>query len=217
MEGQILIVEDNPVVATQLSDQLKRRGYDTEICFSGEECLAIMERDKFSLVLLDIMMTGISGLEVIPKLRKRYPAVELPIIMVTMVDDDKNIIEALTLGANDYIMKPVNMDVAIARITNFLKTRDYHLKCLDLERLEAVKAMIVTYNHEINNPMTVAMTEVGLAIRKGDTANLNIVYESLEKITNIVRKIRALSEGEVEIEEYLGEKMVKLPGPGVAQ
>ncbi|MBU0481657.1 MAG: response regulator [Proteobacteria bacterium] len=210
MEKKILIVEDNPVNAVQLSDQLRKRGFITEVCGSGEECLELLEVNRYALVLLDIMMPGISGLEVLPLLRKKFQPVELPVIMVTIVDDDRKIVEALGLGANDYLVKPVKIEVAVARINSQLNASAYHLRNLDLQRLEATKAMVITYNHEINNPLTVAMTEVAVARKRGDAVNLDRIYESLEKITGIVKKIRELTEGEVEIKDYLGGKMVKL-------
>lgn len=210
MNDTVLIVEDNPVNATLLTNQLQGQGFATEVCYSGEECLERVGREEFALVLLDIMMPGISGLEVLPRLRERFPPVELPVIMVTSVDNDDKIVEALGLGANDYIVKPVNIDIAVARISSLLTARAYHLKSLELQRLEAIRAMVITYNHEINNPMTVAMAEVRLAAKSGDTKNLDRAIGALERITAIVRKIRELTEGEVEITDYLGEKMVKL-------
>lgn len=210
MEETILIVDDDPVNATLLMDQLQPLGFATEVCYSGEECLALLERKEFGLVLLDIMMPGLSGLEVLPRLRERFPPVELPVIMVTSMDNDEKVVEALGLGANDYIVKPVNIDVAVARITSLLSARKYHRKSLNLERLQAIRAMIITYNHEINNPMAVAMVEVSFALESGDTSNLLRAVKSLERITQIIRKIRDLTEGEIEVTDYLGEKMVKL-------
>ena len=78
---------------------------------------------KFDLVLLDIMMPRISGLEVLRILRARYPAADLPVIMATAKDQSSDVVEALQLGANDYVTKPFDFPVVLARIQTQLSLR----------------------------------------------------------------------------------------------
>src|SRR5262249_51909173 len=82
----------------------------------GRLALAMIEDRSFDVVLLDMMMPGMSGLEVLRILRRSHEAVELPVIMVTAKDQSEDIVEAFALGANDYVTKPVDMPVVAARI-----------------------------------------------------------------------------------------------------
>src|SRR4030095_11608767 len=79
------------------------------------QALAMIEAQPFDLVLLDIMMPGISGLDVLKAVRQRYAAADLPVIMVTAKDESDDIVAALQLGANDYVTKPLDFPVVLAR------------------------------------------------------------------------------------------------------
>ena len=79
------------------------RGFDVETAANGKEALKLVEWGNFDLILLDIMMHILNGLEVLKILRQTYPANELPIIMATAKDRSEDVVEALELGANDYV------------------------------------------------------------------------------------------------------------------
>src|SRR5580700_6931703 len=112
----LLLVDDDPTNQDLLSRRLKRAGYTTEIAGSGHEALDVLARREVDLVLLDSMMPGLSGIDLLRQLRQRFTPARLPIIMVTAVGESERVVEALTLGANDYICKPVDFPVALARI-----------------------------------------------------------------------------------------------------
>ncbi len=112
----LLLVDDDPTNQDLLSRRLKRAGYATELAGSGYEALDVLARREVELVLLDSMMPGLSGIELLRQLRCRFSPARLPIIMVTALGESERIVEALNLGANDYISKPVDFPVALARI-----------------------------------------------------------------------------------------------------
>ena len=112
----ILIVDDNAFNLEVLSRRLERRGFDTVSAESGAEALELIQAREFDLVLLDIVMPGLSGLEVLDEARKTFSKTSLPIIMVTSKGESEDVVSALDRGANDYIMKPVDFPVALARI-----------------------------------------------------------------------------------------------------
>ncbi|HXM41156.1 MAG TPA: EAL domain-containing protein [Bryobacteraceae bacterium] len=112
----LLLVDDDPTNQDLLSRRLKRAGYATEVAGSGYEALDVLARREVELVLLDSMMPGLSGIELLRQLRQRFSATRLPIIMVTALGESDRVVEALSLGANDYISKPVDFPVALARI-----------------------------------------------------------------------------------------------------
>ncbi len=112
----LLLVDDDPTNQDLLSRRLKRAGYSTEVAGNGYEALDVLARREVELVLLDSMMPGISGIELLRQLRQQYTSARLPIIMVTALGESDRVVEALNLGANDYISKPVDFPVALARI-----------------------------------------------------------------------------------------------------
>ncbi|HVN05051.1 MAG TPA: EAL domain-containing protein [Bryobacteraceae bacterium] len=112
----LLLVDDDPTNRDLLSRRLKRAGYNTELAGDGYEALDVLAKHEVDLVLLDSMMPGMSGVELLRQLRERFSPARLPIIMVTAVGESERVVEALNLGANDYISKPVDFPVALARI-----------------------------------------------------------------------------------------------------
>ena len=112
----LLLVDDDQTNRDLLSRRLKKAGYATELAASGYEALDVLNRHEVELILLDSMMPGLSGIELLQQLRGRYSPARLPIIMVTALGESDRIVEALNLGANDYITKPIDFPVALARI-----------------------------------------------------------------------------------------------------
>ena len=119
----LLVVDDEEFNRDMLSRRLSRAGYRTECVASGPEAIQAIETETIGAVLLDIMMPGMSGLEVLKVLRTARSPSQLPIIMVSSIQDSGQIAEALNAGANDYITKPVDFTVALARIKTQLNRR----------------------------------------------------------------------------------------------
>ncbi len=113
-----LLVDDNENNRDMLSRRLEKKGYNVTTAADGSEALSLLQKGEhqFDLILLDVMMPGINGIDVLTQLRQSYTPSELPIIMVTAKDQSEDMIKALELGANDYITKPVDFPVALARI-----------------------------------------------------------------------------------------------------
>jgi DNA-binding response OmpR family regulator len=99
------------------------RGYCVAVAADGRQALQMLLTQPFDLVLLDIMMPEMSGFEVLTILRERHSAAELPVIMATARDQSRDIVEALTLGANDYVTKPLDFPVVLARIRTQLSLK----------------------------------------------------------------------------------------------
>jgi len=116
----LLIVDDEESNRDMLSRRLRRQGFEVALAENGSQALDSIRQQTPDLVLLDIRMPGLSGLEVLQTIRERYSRSELPVIMVTAEGHSASIVEALEMGANDYITKPVDMPVALARIVTLL-------------------------------------------------------------------------------------------------
>jgi adenylate cyclase len=121
--GFLLVVDDNAINREMLCRRLVRRGYTVAVAVDGGQALEMIESQTFDLVLLDIMMPGISGLEVLKVLRQRHSVADLPVIMATAKDQSGDIVEALKLGANDYVTKPLDFAVVLARVQTQLSLK----------------------------------------------------------------------------------------------
>src|SRR5213596_3228859 len=113
---RLLIVDDNEMNRDMLARRLERKGYVVGLAENAQELLQRVKQDAVDLVLLYVEMPEISGLDALQKLRECYSAAELPIIMVTAKTQSDDIVKALDLGANDYLAKPIDFPVAVARI-----------------------------------------------------------------------------------------------------
>ncbi|MGH9574246.1 MAG: diguanylate cyclase domain-containing protein, partial [Candidatus Acidiferrales bacterium] len=114
--NRVLIVDDNEMNRDMLARRLERKGYQVSVAASAHELMERIKKDSIELVLLDIEMPEISGLEGLQRIRTLYSAIELPVIMVTARNQSEDIVKALQMGANDYLTKPIDFAVALARI-----------------------------------------------------------------------------------------------------
>ena len=113
--GSLLVVDDDEYNRDMLSRRLQKAGYRVAVAENGVRALAMVAAEEFDLILLDVMMAGISGLEVLEHLRKSYTATDLPVIMATAKTQSTDVVDALRLGANDYVTKPLDFPVVLAR------------------------------------------------------------------------------------------------------
>lgn len=190
---KILLVDDDQDIADYLYTNLSARGFSVHHVLSGIEGLSYIKNNPVDLVLLDCNMPVLSGLEVLQKLRRTYSTSELPIIMVTSLSDTKNVVSALEKGCNDYITKPVNIETVVARVKAQLSIKRLHMETLEKNKLEALNTVISTLNHEINNPLFIALNHIRKAHRRADYTQLEKVDEALVRITNIVKQISDLN------------------------
>ena len=119
-QGSLLVVDDNDDNRDVLSRRLRQKGYVVSVAADGAAALAQIEREAFDLILLDVEMPGMSGLDVLTQLRVHRSQTQLPVIMVTARSEGADIVEAFQLGANDYLTKPIDFGVALARIRTHL-------------------------------------------------------------------------------------------------
>lgn len=121
---EILLVDDEDLNRGLTALQLTKMGYRVAQAPSGVVALEMLGSRRFALVLLDIEMPGLNGLDVVTRIREKHSALALPIIMATADDHADSIVEALRRGANDYLVKPINTQVAAARIRTQLVTSE---------------------------------------------------------------------------------------------
>jgi PAS domain S-box-containing protein len=183
--GQILIVDDQLSAREVLRGLLSGKGYQLVFAGSGQEALVKAAEQLPDLVLLDVMMPGMDGFEVCQRLRNDPTLAEVPIIMVTSLDDQETRLKGLELGVDDFLSKPFNpteLQVRVQTITRLNRQRRLHLLELQAERdrtraiLEALgEAVIVTNGAgiiEYINPAAVTLTGFSLSEAVGQNWRL---------------------------------------------
>lgn len=123
MEERILIVEDELQLARLMELELDHEGYAVKVSHNGREALGLLQEEEFDLVLLDIMLPEMDGVEVCRRLREFS---DIPVIMVTARDAVPEKVEALDTGADDYITKPFAIEELLARIRALLRRKIMH-------------------------------------------------------------------------------------------
>jgi DNA-binding response OmpR family regulator len=112
----IFIVDDDPDVRELVEYKLVQQGHEVKTATNGQDALRLVPETKPELLLLDVMMPGVSGFEVLAKLRADAPTKSLPIIMLTAKAQDADVERGMALGANDYMLKPFSPRELMSRI-----------------------------------------------------------------------------------------------------
>jgi DNA-binding response OmpR family regulator len=112
----VLAVDDNATIRRAIAMRLSSKGYQVVTAEDGPQALAALARQSFDLVLLDLQMPGMRGDEVLQTVRQKYSDTELPVIMLTGSEEKQDITRTLELGANDYVVKPGDLPILLARI-----------------------------------------------------------------------------------------------------
>ena len=120
-DAAILIVDDNPTNCQLLAKRLSRQGYRCSQALSGQQALQMVAEQTPDIVLLDMMMPEMDGLEVLAILRRSHDSISLPVLMVTARNEGEDVVSAFAAGANDYIEKPVDFPVLVARLQHHLE------------------------------------------------------------------------------------------------
>ncbi|MFD2166512.1 diguanylate cyclase [Thalassotalea euphylliae] len=138
----ILAVDDAQDTLLLLEFDLQAEGYEVIKASDGQDALAILEEKDIDLVLLDLYMPGLSGLDTLRKLRANSEHINVPVIMLSASDDEDEIVEALELGAHDYVTKPYIAKVLLARIRNALRLREKTLKLENVAKTDFLTGLI---------------------------------------------------------------------------
>ena len=148
--NDILVVEDNLEMATLLCDFLEADGYSVIHCADGESALTAFEKDGAKLVILDVMLPGLDGFAVCRKIRENA---NTPIIIVSAKTEKDDKLNGLILGADDYIEKPYDIDILLAKIKGIF-TRRYQTEVLSDGYLKIDKSKRIAYRENTRLDLT---------------------------------------------------------------
>ena len=166
-QRKILIVDDEPSVIKGLRFSLeKQEGYIIDVAYDGESAIEIFESDKYDLILLDLMLPKLNGMEVCQRIRS---VSDVPIIMLSAKGEDMDKIMGLEYGADDYLTKPFNMLELKARIKNILRRTDnVENEKKELSKIE-VKDIFIDL---LNRNVVIAGKEVNLTAKEFELLQL---------------------------------------------
>lgn len=207
----ILIIEDDPSTGIKLQKQLEQKEYNVEVVEEGRVGLQRLMMFSFHVILLDLGLPDITGEEVLVEVRKKFSYIELPVIVLSASENSSDVIKALKLGANDYMVKPAYIQTVMARIENLLAYNRIYEMGLKKEKVEGINQVIITYNHQLNNPLTIALGMVELLEKDRPSKETERLRSALERMSSIVQKIATLMDSEIEEERYTeATKMIRI-------
>jgi adenylate cyclase len=159
--ARILVVDDTPANVRMLQTRLAHEGYDVVVARDGEEALAVARERLPDLVLLDIMMPKLDGIEVCRRLKGDPAFPFTPIIMVTAMADTKDLVAGFEAGGDDYLTKPVDQQALVARVRSMLRIKGLHDTVQEQAgRLEAQAAELARWNTTLEERVARQLAEL---------------------------------------------------------
>ncbi len=225
--SKILIVDDAPVNLDMLSTILSANpSYEIETATSGINALTAIQKEPPDIILLDIVMPDMDGFEVCYKLKNEEDVelkgkyADIPILFISAMGESAEKVRGLQLGAADYVTKPINVEELVARVATHIRIKEAEQEKLQVQKLQSIKEMIITYHHEMNQPLTVVLGYAEILLDQVDEndpnyATLQIIKEQVGRLVEILDKIKFLETAEViQTREYIhGRTMIDLESP----
>jgi len=139
----VVVIEDEEDILELISYNLRREGFDVKGATSGEDGLALVESSHPNIVLLDLMLPGVSGLDVCKRLKANRELQSIPVLMVSAKGDESDIIAGLEMGADDYVTKPFSPKILVARVRAVLRRSQGTKTDTDTEGKIAVHELVI--------------------------------------------------------------------------
>lgn len=208
---RILVVDDDPINLRVLQSQLALAQYDVVQAMDGDQALRLLERgEQFDLVLLDVMMPRVSGYEVCQTLRSRYPAYQLPVVMLTAKNQLEDLVIGFGCGANDYLTKPFSKDELLSRVQSHLSNTAYG-RFVPLHFIEFLQKDSITdiqLGNHVSREMAVMFSDIrgftSLSESMTPQQNFDFVNTYLSQVSPHIRAYNGF------IVKYLGDGMMAI-------
>jgi two-component system sensor histidine kinase/response regulator len=202
--SKILVVDDQPINVQLLKRKLEREGMTVVAAYSGQEALNLVAADKPDLILLDVMMPEMDGIEVCSRLQADHETKSIPIIFITARTSKEGKIEGLGVGAVDYITKPIDLDETLARVQTQLRFVSINRELVDLQRrlgdsrrTATIGAVTQGIAHNLNNLLGVVIGYVDLIKayhEKPELVKKNAAHleDAVNRIVVIIKQLTTL-------------------------
>jgi CheY-like chemotaxis protein len=200
----ILVVDDQPINVQLLKRKLEREGIQVATAYNGMEALALVKKEKPELILLDVMMPDMDGIEVCQRLQAEEATRSIPVIFITARSSKEGKIEGLNVGAVDYITKPIDLDETLARVQTQLRFVAINRQMVDLQRrlvesrrAATIGAVTQGIAHNLNNLLGIVIGYLDLIKAYYDKPeqvkkNAQHVEEAVHRIVSIVKQLSSL-------------------------
>lgn len=215
---RILVIDDLPENVFMLQDRLEHEGFEVITAYDGYSGINKAKSELPDLILLDVMMPDITGLEVCKILVNDTETKDIPIILVTAKSGAEDTKEGLEAGAFDYIKKPFNRVELLARVKSALKLSEAHKMLLASEKRNTYVATVVTANHKIKQPLTLlslSSAAIKRELAKDEVSKDGIIKRvkyidiAIKEITDVLNQLNAIKDPI--LSEYTSNiKMIKV-------
>jgi two-component system cell cycle response regulator len=215
---KILVIDDLPENVFMLQDRLEHEGFEVLTAYDGYTGIDKAKNELPDLILLDVMMPDITGLEVCKILVNESITKDIPIILVTAKSGAEDTKEGLEAGAFDYIKKPFNRIELLARVKSALKLSEAHKLLLESEKRDTYIATVVTANHKIKQPLTLLSLSSAAIKRElgkdeiskdGILKRVKYIDIAVKEITDVLNQLNAIKNPI--LSEYTSNiKMIKV-------
>lgn len=201
--AKILITDDEGDIALILKLHLEDQGFETAWAKNGERCLAMLAEEPFSLVLLDIRMPGMSGVEVLEKIRQTGH--DTAVIMMTAHGSESLAVECMKKGAQDYVAKPFDLNDVLQRVERAI---EFRRTVLEKQRLEQEKDDFVSMlSHDLKNPITAVIGSIDI-MREGRLGPVNGEQaEYLQSAIDSCNEVVAMIDNLLDIHRFEAGRM----------
>ncbi|MCA9881897.1 MAG: response regulator [Anaerolineae bacterium] len=209
--NRILVVDDDTMTRNLMYHLLKRY-YIVDSVSNGKSALEALEETEYDLVLTDIMMPGINGLQLLGHIRAQEKFVDLPIILITAMGSTDDVVNGLKMGANDYIVKPADTEIVLARVRNQIMMKrltDENKRAMNqLAELSDMRAELMNIAaHDLKNPLhniSLASNVLRSLVGHVEEASpiLNNVQDAVKNMEGILKSfldVMTLQSGRLEL------------------
>ena len=194
---KILVVDDEEIVRYSLVNILKEQGYDVDEVPSAEKALEVFREKKYHLVLTDLVLEGMGGLDLLENVKVVSP--KTLVIVITGYGSIRTAVTALRLGVYDYLLKPCDEDELIIRVRRALEMQSYGQEQKRIQEVSAIAKTTVTLSDRINTPLNIIL---------GNIEMLQLAPE-LEKSRKVQQTLKVMEEQIFKIKEVM-DKLAKL-------
>jgi DNA-binding response OmpR family regulator len=200
---RILVIDDLPENVFMLQDRLEHEGFEVITAYDGKSGMEKAYSEHPDLVLLDVMMPDITGIEVCKTLVTDKKTSDIPIILVTAKSGAEDTREGLEAGAFDYIKKPFNRIELLARVNSALKLSEANKLLLEVEKRNTFIATVVTANHKIKQPLTLlslSSAAIKRELSKDEISKeallnrLKYIETAVKEITDVLDQLNSIKD-----------------------
>jgi phosphate regulon transcriptional regulator PhoB len=220
LKTKILIVEDEIDISELIAYNLKKEGFEVSVASDGEQALGLIRKEKFGLIILDLMLPGIQGMELCRILKSSEETSSIPIIILTAKSEELDKVLGLEMGADDYITKPFSPHELIARLRAVLRRTQAKPAAEKIIKIGELEINTDTYKVSKNGiTIKLSATEFKLLLylvqRKGRVFNRDMLLNAVWKdeafveprtVDVHIRRLRALIEDNPSTPVYIGTR-----------